>query len=82
MEKINVSQARTNLYQLVSQTAKSNQPVTITSKNGNAVLISEEDWNSINETMYLNSIPGMMESIVTAAHADDSEFVNADEVEW
>lgn len=82
MEKINITTARTNLYSLVAKTAQNNEPVTIVAKGGNAVLISEADWEAINETLFLHNIPGMVESIQSAANADDSEFVDADEVEW
>jgi len=64
MAVITASNARANLYRLIDQTNKSHEPVVISGKRNNAVLISEEDWNSIQETLYLISIPGMRESIV------------------
>lgn len=64
MTTLNASEARANLYRLMDQTAASHEPVIITGKRGNSVLLSEEDWNAINETLYLLSIPGMRESIV------------------
>ena len=82
MERISITKARTNFYALVKKTATSNQPVTIVGKTGNAVLISEDDWNAINETMYLKGIPGLAESIREAAAAKDENFINADEVDW
>lgn len=63
MAIINATEARTKLYRLIDQTTISHEPIIITGKRGNAVLISEEDWRSIQETMYLLSIPGMRESI-------------------
>jgi prevent-host-death family protein len=63
MTSIPVTQARAKLYQLVDDTAISHEPVQITGKRSNAVLVSEEDWRSIQETLYLVSIPGMRESI-------------------
>jgi prevent-host-death family protein len=57
------TKARANLYQLINQTAESHQPIHITGKKSSAVLISEEDWSAIQETLYLLSIPGMRESI-------------------
>ncbi len=63
MSTISVSEARSNLYRLIDETAMSHQPVVITGKRHSAVLVSEEDWGSIQETMYLLSIPGMRESI-------------------
>lgn len=64
MKTITVTKAREQLYKLLSETAESHEPVQITGKQANAVLVSEEDWRSIQETLYLLSIPGMRESIV------------------
>ena len=63
MTSIPVTQARSRLYQLVDDAAASHVPVQITGKRSSAVLVSEEDWRSIQETLYLLSIPGMRESI-------------------
>ncbi len=57
------SNARSNLYRLIDQTAETHKPVLITGKRHNAVLMSEEDWAAIQETLYLLSIPGMRASI-------------------
>ena len=58
---------RENIYQILSDVNNSSQPITITNNRGkNGVLISEDDWNAIQETLYLNSIPGMTESIIEA----------------
>ena len=57
------SQARAKLYRLVDATSYSHEPIQITGKRANAVLISEEDWRAIQETLHLLSIPGMRESI-------------------
>lgn len=67
MTAISVTKARENIYQILSDVNNSSQPITITNNRGkNGVLISEEDWNAIQETLYLNSIPGMTESIMEA----------------
>ena len=63
MTTLNASKARENLYRLLDQIAESGEPVHISGKRHNAVLISEEDWKAIQETLYLLSIPGMRESI-------------------
>jgi len=63
MTTLTASVARIRLYQLLDETAASHEPVQITGKRCNAVLISEEDWRSIQETLYLLSVPGMRESI-------------------
>lgn len=64
MSSINITNARKNLYQLVQKLSDTHEPVHITGKNNSAVLIAEEDWRSIEETLYLLSIPGMRDSIV------------------
>ena len=63
MTTLTASTARACLYKLLDQTASSHEPVQITGRRSNAVLVSEEDWRSIQETLYLISIPGMRESI-------------------
>jgi prevent-host-death family protein len=57
------TQARSNLYRLLDQVAKTHEPIAITGRRHNGVLIAEEDWNAIQETLNLLSIPGMRESI-------------------
>lgn len=63
MDTMNATNARKNLYRLIEELSKSHEPIHITSRKGSAILISEEDWKSIHETLYLLSIPGMRESI-------------------
>jgi len=64
MKTMTASMARANLYRLLEETDESSEPVQITGKKGNAVLVSERDWRAMQETMYLLSIPGMRESIL------------------
>lgn len=67
MTAINATSARKNLYQLIQDVNTNSTPITITNSRGkNAVLFSEDDWNAIQETVYLNSIPGMVDSILSA----------------
>ena len=63
MTTCSATEARANLYRLIDQAANSHEPVHITGKRNNAILISEEDWRAIQETLHLLSIPGMRESI-------------------
>ena len=63
MTILNATEARSKLYRLIDETTASHKPIVITGKRGNAVLVSEDDWNSINETLYLLSVPGLRESI-------------------
>jgi prevent-host-death family protein len=66
MTTITASAARADLYRLIDQAAESHKPVVISGKRANAVLVSEEDWSAIQETLYLLAIPGMRESIKDA----------------
>ena len=63
MKTITVSKARETLYGLLDEAASSHEPIQITGKRNNVVLISEEDWNAVQETLFLLSVPGMRESI-------------------
>ena len=63
MPTITATEARATLYTLLDEVASTHEPVLITGKRNNVVLISEDDWRAINETLYLLSIPGMRESI-------------------
>ncbi len=64
MTTINVTNARKDLYKMVDSVNDSHEPIHITGKNSSAVLIGEDDWRSISETLHLSSIPGMRESII------------------
>ncbi|MDA7777418.1 type II toxin-antitoxin system Phd/YefM family antitoxin [Rhodobacteraceae bacterium] len=66
MTIVNVTEARANLYKLIDDTSESHEPIVITGKRGNAVLLAEGDWNAITETLHLISVPGMRESIIEA----------------
>lgn len=63
MPTFKATDARAKFYRLIDEAANSHEPIFITGKRGNAVLISEDDWRSIQETLYLLSVPGMRESI-------------------
>ena len=75
-----VSQARANIYKIMDETSQTHQPIMITGKRNNVVMICEEDWNAIEETLYLNSVTGMADSIKEAMNAPDSEF--SEDIEW
>ncbi|NQT64817.1 MAG: type II toxin-antitoxin system Phd/YefM family antitoxin [FCB group bacterium] len=80
MTIINATDARAKLYRLIDKTAENHQPVIISGKRGNAVLVSEEDWNDIQETLFLLSIPGMRESIVDGLKTPVKEC--SEELKW
>jgi prevent-host-death family protein len=63
MTTIKATEARAKLYRLIDQAVESHEPIQITGKRSNAILIAEEDWRAIQETIYLLSIPGLRESI-------------------
>ena len=63
MTTLTASEARASLYRLIDQTTESHQPILIAGKRSSAVLVSAEDWQAIQETLYLLSVPGMRESI-------------------
>lgn len=63
VQTITATDARANLYRLLAEVRASHDPVTITGKNGNAVLVAEEDWNAVMETVALHSVPGLVDDI-------------------
>lgn len=84
MTTISVTKVRENIYQILSDVNINSQPIIITNNRGkNGVLISEDDWNAIQETLYLNSIPGMVESIIEAGEEslEECSVYDPDE-EW
>jgi len=81
MTKImSVSQVRADIYNIMDETAQTHEPILITGKRNNAVMLSQEDWNAIEETLYLNAIPNMVSSIQSAIKVSDSEF--SENIEW
>lgn len=74
MHSVNLSAAQKNLYRLIMDVNEYSSPITITNSKGkNVVLLSEQDWNAIQETLYLNSIPGMVDSILSSRQEDAAE---------
>jgi len=80
MTVIKVTKARSKLYQLIDEVTSSHEPVLISGKRANAVLISEDDWNAVQETLYLISIPGMRESIRKGLKTPTEEC--SEELDW
>lgn len=80
MTAVTITEARKNLYQLVAETARGHKPLLIKSKHNNAVLVSEEDWQAIQETIYLTSVPGMAQSIKEGMETPASEMSN--KLDW
>tara|TARA_B110000208_G_C11685789_1_gene400466 strand:+ start:313 stop:555 length:243 start_codon:yes stop_codon:yes gene_type:complete len=80
MTTVNVTEARANLYKLIDDVSVSHEPVVITGKRGNAVLLAEDDWNAITETLHLLSVPGMRESILEGMWENLEDTSN--DLEW
>lgn len=80
MQTLTASEARANLYRLIDETATHHQPVAITGKRNNAVLLSESDWASIQETLFLLSVPQMRESIQSGLNTPVAEC--SKELDW
>lgn len=80
MTILNATEARSKLYSLIDETTSTHQPIFIKGKRGNAVLLSESDWNAITETLHLLSVPGMRETIKKGMEEDISEC--SKELDW
>ncbi len=80
MQTYKASEARANFYRLIDEAAASHEPIVISGKRNDAVLLSAEDWSAIQETLYLLSVPGMRESI-KAGMAESLEE-SATELDW
>lgn len=79
MINTNATNFRKNIFEMLDQTIKYNEPVNISTKSGNAVLISEDEYNSLVETLYLTSIPGMKEKLQEGINTPIEE---CEEFEW
>lgn len=82
MININITNFRKNIYELLEQTVKFNEPVNVTTKDGNAVILSEEDYNGLMETLNLSSNPKMKEKIIEGLKTPIEECIPEDEVQW
>lgn len=76
---ISAAQAQDKIQNLIDETAESHRPILITAENNNAVLLSEKDWNALQETLHLLSVAGMRESVVKDLNAPDDEFLSEEE---
>jgi antitoxin YefM len=76
------SEARAKFYGLMDETAASHQPILITGKRTNSILLSEEDWHAIQETLHLLAVPGMRESIKAGMGEPLEAAAQAQELDW
>lgn len=84
MSTTNISNFRKNLFDLTEQVINYNEPLTVTSKSGNVVILSEEEYRGIVETIYLSSVPNMEKELVRLKNTptNSEEFISEDEVNW
>jgi antitoxin YefM len=82
MEYLSGRQARDNLYKLIDEVSEHHCPVLIAGKSNNVVLVSKEDWDAIQETIYLNSIPDMVQLIQRAAQEPIEECIDIKDLDW
>lgn len=82
MLNTNISNLRKNIFNLLEQTIKYNETVNISTKDGNAVIISEEDYNGLMETLYFCSIPGMKEMLIEGLKTPLDDCLPETEVQW
>ena len=82
MINTNITNFRKDIFGMLEQTIKYNEPINVNTKDGNAVIISEEDYNGLMETLYLSSISGMKEKIVEGLKTPIEDCIPEDRVEW
>ena len=82
MTTTTITNLRKNIYTMVENTVRYNEPISIITKEGNAVMISEEDYLGLIETLHLTSIPGMKEKLINGLNTPLSETVSEEEVDW
>jgi PHD/YefM family antitoxin component YafN of YafNO toxin-antitoxin module len=82
MLNTNITTFRKDIYNIIAQTIKYNVPVNISTKDGNAVILSEADYNSLIETLYLSANPIMKEKLLEGLNTPLDECVDESEVEW
>ncbi len=82
MINTNITNFRKNIFGMLKQTIKFNEPVNVSTKDGNAVIISEEDYKGLIETLYLASIPAMKEKIIDGLNTSLDECLKENEVQW
>jgi len=81
MKLLTATQARTNLYKIIDELAISHEPVYVKSKRNDVVLITKEDYESMQETLYLQSIPGLVDSIKRASKEDLNECIELQDLD-
>ncbi len=79
MVSIDIISFRKNIYEIIENTIEHNEPINIKTKKGNAVILSEMDYNSLMETIYISFVPNLKEEIIKRVNDADDEFVDVSE---
>ena len=82
MTNINITNFRKDIYELLETTIKYNEPINVSTKNGNAIVLSEEDYNGLIETVNLLNIQGMKEKLIKGKEEKIEDCISEEEVEW
>ena len=82
MKNTNITAFRKDIYRMMESAIEFNEPINVSTKKGNAVVLSEEDYNSLIETVYISSIPGLKEDIIYGMNEDLTDCISEDEVDW
>lgn len=82
MTNINITNFRKDIYELLKQTIKFNEPVNVSTKDGNVVVLSESDYNNLIETLYISSMPELKEDIVKGLKEPLEDCIDENEVKW
>ncbi len=82
METITIDQPQFNIAKLIAEINQKHQPILLQETTGKAVLISEQEWNEIQETLYLQSIPGMVDSIHQGAVTPIEDCIEVEDIDW
>lgn len=82
MITLSITNFRKNIYNILDRTIKFNEPININTKDGNAVILSEEDYNGLIETLYLTNMPNVKQSIIEGLNTDIEECHDENEVNW
>lgn len=82
MLNVNITNFRKNIFSILEQTIKYNEPINISTKEGNAVVLSEEEYNGMMETLYLSSMPATKENIIEGLNTSIDDCISESEVEW
>lgn len=82
MTNTNITNFRKNVFEYINQAIEFNDVVNVNTKNGNAIIISEEDYNALMETLHISLVPGLVDEIKKAGSTPISECIPENEVEW